>query len=365
MISLLSGILFTRLTFSLVLPEFFLLLQPPLFQSRVVSAWHYAFSIKHFFQKSTLKVHILCAGSFNIEWSCLHRGSVSLARTRGGNRKLEFIKVSKVCIRFFIHQAEGEGSPRHFIQTEPSSRLLPRNLSPGGISALKPRIENTIAGTPGPWNISISLLAFCLFSAAAGCSLGPCRVNPEWKTQTKTIRVLLVVPADVRIYQVSPGEMMQLRRDWSETGRRNLDRAVLRGFRERNYRVKLLKAEGDIRREMGQILPLFRAVNKSIRLHTYGPQIFPDKIAHFDYSLGSLKGLLQKLHCDAMVFARGHGEISEKPGKTYISLALADSSGTILWYCVKGSRKDHDLRDPDTAQKLVDALLSDFPEAAP
>lgn len=230
---------------------------------------------------------------------------------------------------------------------------------------MKTRAENVMTGKPGRRNTVAALLAFCLVSTAAGCSLGPCRVNPEWKTQARTIRALLVVPAEVRIYQVLPGEMMQLRRDWSETGRKNLDRAVLEGFRNRNYRVKLLKAEGDIRRKMRQILPLFRAVNKSIQLHTYGPQIFPDKLTHFDYSLGSLKGLLEKLHCDAMVFARGHGEISTGPGKTYISLALADSSGTILWYCVKGSRKNHDLRNPGSTQELVDALLSDLPEAEP
>jgi hypothetical protein len=64
-----------------------------------------------------------------------------------------------------------------------------------------------------------------------------------------------------------------------------------------------------------------------------------------------------------MVFARGFDQISEGSRVTYISIALADSSGTILWYCVKGSRGDHDLRDPTSAAKLVDALLSGFPEA--
>lgn len=207
-------------------------------------------------------------------------------------------------------------------------------------------------------------LVFCLFSTVAGCALPPCRANPQWTTRAEHIRSLLVIPAEVKIYQVSPGEMTRLKREWSQTGRRNLDSAILQGFRNRHYLVKLLTAEGDIQLEMTRILPLFRAVNKSIQLHAYGPQVFPDKIARFDYSLGSLEGVLQRLHCDAMVFARGFDQISEGPRVTYISLALADPSGTILWYCVKGSRGDHDLRDLTSATKIVDALLSGFPEAA-
>jgi hypothetical protein len=206
-------------------------------------------------------------------------------------------------------------------------------------------------------------LILCLLSTMGGCALPPWRANPEWMTRAKGIQAILVVPAEVRVYQVSQEEVMRLNRDWSETGRRNLDCAIIQGFRNRHYRVKLLMAQGEIHREITEILPLFRAVNKSIQLHAYGPQIFPDKIAHFDYSLGSLKGILEKLHCDAVVFARGYDQVSGGPRKTYISLALADSSGTILWYCVKGSRGDHDLRDPESAANLVDGLLSDFPEA--
>jgi len=228
---------------------------------------------------------------------------------------------------------------------------------------LKTDSETALTVTPGRRNTLSVLLVFCLFSVVAGCALPPWRVNPEWTTRAKGIQALLVVSSEVRIYQVSPGGMMQLKRGWSETGRRNLDNAILQGFRNRDYRVKLLKAEGQIHREMMRILPLFRTVDKSIRLHTYGPQIFPNKIAHFDYSVGSLKGLLEKLHCDAMVFARGFDQVSEGLRKTYMSLALADSSGTILWYGVKGSRGDHDLRDPGSAENLVDALLSEFPEA--
>lgn len=223
--------------------------------------------------------------------------------------------------------------------------------------------ENAWNGMPGRGHMVAAFAVLCLFSFVAGCGLPPWRVNPEWTAQSKDTQTVLVVPSEVRIHQVSPGGMMQLQRGWSDTGRENLDNAILKGFRNRNYRVKVLAAKGEIHQEMMRVLPLFRAVDKSIRLHTYGPQVFPEKITHFDYSLGSLKGLLEKFHCDAIVFARGFEEVSDGPGKTYMSLALADASGTILWYGVEGSRGDHDLRDPQSAENLVDSLLSDFPEA--
>jgi hypothetical protein len=230
---------------------------------------------------------------------------------------------------------------------------------------LKTGVENIVARTFSRSNTLAVLVISCLFSVMAGCAAKPYRVNSEWTARAGDIRTLLVVRADVKIYQLSPGGMMLFRKHWSETGGRNLDDAVLKCFRNKHYRVKLLNAEGETHQEMMRILPLYRAVNKSIQLHTYGPQVFPDKMEHFDYSVGSLKGPLDKLHCDAMIFVRGFDQVSEEHRKTYMSLALADTSGSILWYGIEGSWGDHDLRDPTSTQKLVDALLSHFPEAAP
>jgi hypothetical protein len=202
----------------------------------------------------------------------------------------------------------------------------------------------------------------CLLGAIAGCASKAYRINPDRAIQTEHLQALALVPAEVSIYQVSPGGLVRLQNIWSETGRRNLNHAILQGLAKRHYTMRLLKTEKSLPPDMEQVLPLYRAVDKSIRLHTYGPQIFPDKMVHFDYSVGPLKELLKKLHCDTLLFARGYEQVSEGPRKTYMSLALADASGAILWYGVKGSRGDHDLRDSASAAKLVEGLLSDFPE---
>ncbi len=46
--------------------------------------------------------------------------------------------------------------------------------------------------------------------------------------------------------------------------------------------------------------------------------------------------------------------------KNLIDLAIADSSGTILYYSVKGSIQNNDLRDPASANIMVRELLSGF-----
>lgn len=46
--------------------------------------------------------------------------------------------------------------------------------------------------------------------------------------------------------------------------------------------------------------------------------------------------------------------------KNLIDLAIADSSGTILYYSVKGSIQGNDLRDPASANIMVRELLSGF-----
>jgi fructose-specific phosphotransferase system IIC component len=53
--------------------------------------------------------------------------------------------------------------------------------------------------------------------------------------------------------------------------------------------------------------------------------------------------------------------IVPRAGITSISIALVDASGTILWYSIKGSEGGFDLRDPESASRLLRGILSGFP----
>jgi hypothetical protein len=220
-------------------------------------------------------------------------------------------------------------------------------------------MHSTRMSTP----LSTALLLFVLIFVCPGCTPPSYRVHPDFESTAKSLRTPQVILADVRIYDRSPEGRPELRDDWCAAGRQNLLHAFLNGFKQRHYTARPLAVEPGMAREMEDIQALYDAVNKSIQLHAYGPQLFPEKQKHFDYSIGSLRGILPGRETDSVVFVSAFEQVGPQDPKAYISMAVADSSGTILWYSIKGSLGDDDLRDPQRAAELVEEILSDFPAA--
>jgi hypothetical protein len=48
--------------------------------------------------------------------------------------------------------------------------------------------------------------------------------------------------------------------------------------------------------------------------------------------------------------------------RSFVSLGLADATGTILWYGANGSREAAGIEDPDNTTLLVKKVLANFPE---
>jgi hypothetical protein len=93
---------------------------------------------------------------------------------------------------------------------------------------------------------------------------------------------------------------------------------------------------------------------------TFGSSRNNSKNRGFQYCLGSMEAILQKLDADAAIFVTGYDKVSAGGRKSMIDLAIADSSGTILYYSVSGTIKGNDLRDPESAQLMVRDLLAGF-----
>jgi hypothetical protein len=208
------------------------------------------------------------------------------------------------------------------------------------------------------------LSALCLSISICGCASHSYRTHSEFEMRVKDIGKPVLIVSGVRIYEVSPGAIVELRDDWCAIGKRNLGNAVLARFREKHYNIKPLTMSEEIAKEMEGIQALYRAVSRSIQLHTYGPQLFPERIRNFDYSFGPIEALLERLQADSLILVSALGQISANGSKGSISLSVADSSGTILWYSVKGSTGEYDLRDPKRVLELVEDMLSSFPGAS-
>jgi hypothetical protein len=207
-----------------------------------------------------------------------------------------------------------------------------------------------------------SLFVLCLLLITFGCASPAYRVHPEFMARVKGIEKPALMLAEVRIYEILPGGVVQVRDDWSRAGKENLIKALTESFMERRFRVMSLTAHEERAEDVREIKALYKAVEKSIRLHGYGPQLFPEKRNRFVYSLGPSKKTLSRLGADSMVFMSGSGQISASEQKAWISIAVSDSCGTILWHCVRHTVDQYDLRDAKGAAEFVEDLLASFPE---
>ncbi len=206
----------------------------------------------------------------------------------------------------------------------------------------------------------ILMLPVVLFSLS--CSAPAYRVHSDFELRAKAISQPLLMPPDVKIFESLPGGMVVLRNDWSTIGRDNLQDAVVRGFAEKNCSVRLLNAENGLNAELAEIQSLYKVVNKSIRLQAYGPPKKSTGPPKFEYSIGSLERILPKLDADAVIFVTALEKISKSKSMAVINLAIADSSGTIIWYSIEGSRDRYGLIKFSDAAQMVNNLMLSYPK---
>jgi hypothetical protein len=168
---------------------------------------------------------------------------------------------------------------------------------------------------------------------------------------------------DITVYEEQAGRPAQVRDQWCDIAKKNLLEALVNGLKKKRYDVRVAEVEKSGNPELKEIYNLYRAVNKSIQLHTYGPQLFPGKVSRFEYSLGPTDAFLREARADAIMLLSGIERIKSDGNKSYVSLGVASPSGDIIWYDMESSHGEYDLRDPEGAQMLVYGLLASFPDS--
>ena len=211
----------------------------------------------------------------------------------------------------------------------------------------------------------------------------PYRAHPELDRRAKTMRVVGLLPPDIKIYELTAGGVTELRDEWSAAGREAVVQGLTEAFTARGIALKPLVMDKDTQRSVDDVSVLYRAVSSSIIEHTYKPHPFTAKLERFDYSVGSLDALLGRSQADAAVIVYGVDEISTNgrkalrgvglvlgavtgqpvlsSGMTALNIALVDRSGAVLWYKIAGDSGGFDLRDAGSAKAFVQRLVSDFP----
>ena len=207
----------------------------------------------------------------------------------------------------------------------------------------------------------LSIIYLLLLVLVTGCALDAYRMHPEFGTRAGSIKDPVLITPDVGMYELSSGGLVMLRDDWSRAGRKNLQNAILGYFKDKQYNVKLIEMDSQTAKEMEEVQALYRLVHKTMDQHAFGHHQNRSNNHRFKFSIGSLETILQKLDADAMILVTGYDQVFKSGHKALIDLAVADSSGNILYYSVKGTTKGEDLRDPISTAALIHDLLSSFP----
>jgi len=225
--------------------------------------------------------------------------------------------------------------------------------------------------------VLISLLSYPF---VAFCDPGYFRVSTEARERTKAIRTLGILFVDMKVYELTAGDVREPKEDWTEAARRNFSNALKAELKERLIEAKVLGPES-ASEELDDVQTLYKAVRDAILTHTYGAALnwnfFPEKLNHFDYALGPVDGLLTRLNVDGLLLMTASDEISTggrkalmvvgvftgvvpRSGITWANAALVDGSGSILWFSPNPG-KAYDLREADDVSTLVGRMLNEFP----
>jgi len=188
---------------------------------------------------------------------------------------------------------------------------------------------------------------------------------------------LVIVPADLELYSISAGGLVEPRADWTEQAQKNLAAALARETaRLGPQTTQLTVAQMD---DFSEIAALHRAVAGAIAIHHFGNLKLPTKSDRLDWSLGeAVAPMKAKTGADYALFTYMRDTYTSRERKlAIVGMALLGAitpggeqrgyaslvdlnTGRVVWFSGI-DRMWGDLRDGGAASETVDALLKGFP----
>ena len=149
----------------------------------------------------------------------------------------------------------------------------------------------------------------CLLFLITGCTLSSYSSHPEYSVRTNAIKNPVLLMSDVNIYQMTSDGQVTLRDDLSAMGRKNLQNAIMQNFKSRQCDLKPLETDIQTSWEIEEIRALYKLVHKSMDQQAFGSSRNNSKKRGFQYCLGSIEIILQKLDADAAIFVTGYDKV--------------------------------------------------------
>jgi len=171
---------------------------------------------------------------------------------------------------------------------------------------------------------------------------------------------MLVLLPEIGIFEQMPDGSRLFQDTQSQEAQCKAQQSIVRELQERHFTVQTADPRMMQLPEVLSVTSLFRSVNRSIQLHTFGPQPFPAKLSAFEYDLGSVADILKANRADGLVLALGHQTASDQPSKNWLSIAVVEQEGRIIWYSLQGDHQKFNLQTSEGMTALVAATLADL-----
>lgn len=222
-----------------------------------------------------------------------------------------------------------------------------------------------------------SLLLALVLAAGSVQAEEPSRhLAPGFSTRPAASR-LVVLPADMELFSISAGGVVEPREDWTEAANKHFT-AALAAQRQR-LGANTMDLDSVQAEEFHEITALHRAVADAISLHHAHGMKLPTKGRRLDWSLGdAVRPLKERTGADYALFTWMRDSYASTERKAVILgmallggitlggeqvgyASLVDlNTGRVVWFN-ELNRFWGDLRDAGAAKETVEALLEGFP----
>ncbi len=204
------------------------------------------------------------------------------------------------------------------------------------------------------------LLTMLIGLFVSGCTVATERLHPQFPAYRQTMGVMLVLDPEIGIYENFPDGSRMFHEVYSNDAQRAAQQAIVRELQERQFSVLTVNPDTVAPGEIMSIAALFRSVNRSIQLHTIGPQLFPTKNSVFEYNLGPVAKILKAYGADGLVLVLGHQTGTDQPARNWLSIAVVEPEGRIIWYGIQGGHERFNIQDEQGVHALVASTLANF-----
>ena len=239
-------------------------------------------------------------------------------------------------------------------------------------------------------------LAFLgVLAVLSGCAATPNASLHEsiaGKAEQQMPRKMLLLPADIRMHEISAGGVVEKVDDWTISASNHAMKSVReiagsKSLFEVKEAPKFAEAEKLV---LDQHLALYELVAGSADFSKSGPFApWRERAKNFDYTLGpGLRELAERSDLDAAVIVIGSDYISSSGRKAtivlgilaaaltgmavvpaggiaYVSVGVVDlRTGNLLWFATSRGQSS-DLREEQQVRAALDKLFTDYPGATP